>query len=67
MERPWREYRTATEHVLAIMGGEGTSAHALPKIVAEDSKAGKAIIRIQEIYRGEGQSSTLTPGNPSMK
>lgn len=54
VERLWHEYSTATAHVLEIMRSEGMSPRVLPKIVAEDAKAGKAINRIQEIYRGAG-------------
>jgi hypothetical protein len=67
VERLWREYRTATERTLEIMSSEGTSPRVIPKIVAEDSRACKAITRIQEIYRGEGKSSTITPGAGGIK
>jgi hypothetical protein len=67
VERLWREYRTATERTLVIMSTEGTGPAVLPKIVAEDSKACKAITRIQEIYRGEGKSSTITGGHTRIK
>jgi hypothetical protein len=62
VERLWHDYRAAIERTLEIMSSEGTSPRAIPKIVAEDSKAGKAINRIQEIYRGEGKSTTITGG-----
>ena len=67
VERLWHDYRTATERTLEIMSTEGTALRVLPKIVAEDSRACKAITRIQEIYRGEGKSETLTPGLRPMK
>jgi hypothetical protein len=67
VERLWREYTSATERVLEIMRTEGTRGPVLPKIVAEDSKAGKAIVRIQEIYRGEGKSSPIIPGLGGIK
>ena len=67
VERLWHEYRAATERTLEIMSSEGTSPRVIPKIVAEDSKACKAITRIQEIYRGEGKSSALASGPRPMK
>lgn len=57
----WQQYRDATTRVLEIMRTEGTDGAALPKILAEDSKAGAALKRIQGIHRGEGKS-TLIPG-----
>ena len=65
VERLWHEYRAATERTLEIMNSEGTSPRVIPKIVAEDSRACKAITRIQEIYRGEGKSTTITGGGGS--
>lgn len=67
VERLWHDYRIATERTLEIMSTEGTALRVLPKIVAEDSRACKAITRIQEIYRGEGKSSTITPGTGGIK
>lgn len=57
----WPEYWGHTEAVLRIMRSEGTEGAAVPKIVEEDSKAGAAIKRIQEILRGEGKSTSI-PG-----
>jgi hypothetical protein len=67
VERLWHDYRVAVERTLAIMNTDGTGQRVLPQILAEDAKAGKAIIRIQEIYRGEGKSGTLEPGPRPMK
>jgi hypothetical protein len=49
------------------MSSEGTGPRVVPKIVAEDTKACKAITRIQEIYRGEGKSSTIMGGPSRIK
>ena len=65
VERLWHDYRAAIEATLKVMSTEGTGLRALPTIVAEDAKAGKAINRIQEIYRGEGKSTTSTGGGGS--
>jgi hypothetical protein len=57
----WQKWRDATMLAMHIMGTEGTDGAALPKILAEDKKAGDAINRIQEIHRGEGKSTSF-PG-----
>ncbi len=67
LERLWREYWTATERVLEIMRTEGTDGATVLKIVIEDSKAGAAIKRIQEIYRGEGKSTLFEGTRPPPK
>ena len=49
LERLWREYAKAVERVLEIMRTRGTDGAALPLIIEQDAKAGRAMRRIKTI------------------
>jgi hypothetical protein len=48
--RLWADYYEAVERVLEIMRREGTLDAILPRIVAEDSTASRAIARIKQLH-----------------
>jgi hypothetical protein len=48
--RLWADYYEAVERVLEIMRREGTLDAVLPRIVAEDSTASRAIARIKKLH-----------------
>jgi hypothetical protein len=48
--RLWADYYEAVERLLEIMRREGTLDATLPRIVAEDSTASRAIARIKQLH-----------------
>ena len=48
--RLWADYYEAVERVIEIMRREGAIDAALPRIVAEDSTASRAIARIKQLH-----------------
>jgi hypothetical protein len=48
--RLWADYYEAMERVLEIMRREGTVDSAVPRIVAEDAIASRAIARIKQLH-----------------
>jgi small-conductance mechanosensitive channel len=49
--RLWADYYEAMERVIEIIRREGTAQAALPRIVAEDAIASRAIARIKQLHR----------------
>jgi DNA invertase Pin-like site-specific DNA recombinase len=50
VRRLWADYYEAAARALEIMRAEGTSDATLPRIAAENDKAGAALARLMEIH-----------------
>jgi len=48
--RLWADYYEAMERVIEIIRREGTAEAAVPRIVAEDAIANRAIARIKQLH-----------------